>query len=758
MSLINRRNFLRGTAGALGAIALNQLQFERSATRYGKALAQSTPRKVALLIGINGYTGSRLEGPANDIELQRQLLIHRFGFSDSNVHRLTDAEATRQNILDAFNEYLYGPAQAGDVIVLHFSGHGERVRESDLMRSFLDKLERNCVDIDKGECFNTAIAPYRHDADVANGVQDIMGHTLLLMRAALAKKTENVTFVLDCCYAGGGKRGSAVMRSLNQASLQRADVPQISDTEWEYQQYLMAELGWDEQQFADAITSERGPGFFVGSAKYDQLAADYSFDGFVAGAFTYLLTHYLWQATSPLSETISMVTSSSTRLAEHTQQPIYDPHADAERAVSQKPIYHIEPVAAHPAEALVLDSSNSKAGGDSLRLWLGGLDPWTLEAFDQGAIFSVIDKGSGDELGEIRQVDGTRRELIAEGQWVSNPRNLSSTDVTGQFLQEKVRGIPKTVTLKVGLLAETLTPEEQQIVQQQLGSSDFEVFPIEPGKVAHILIGRYDEATDQHLAGIPGRSEVRQAIGSIGLFSPTQEPVLVGSFGPPGETMEAAIARLRSRFISLYLGRMLALMVNQQTSQIDVSVEVEHLGSLTGTTTRSGNADAIILPRQSERGIEAIPVGEVVAVKVQNNEDQDLHFGILVIDAAGEVNVLFPPVGVDDSQIDVIPRRGSQVEGLRSARPYGITELLVLASPQSLVGPLKKLRNNAPDFDRSLQRGAEADSVEAMNDIFGAMDTRRSGESSSSIQGPRLLDVDEVAVLSLLFEITPSAE
>jgi hypothetical protein len=144
----------------------------------------------------------------------------------------------------------------------------------------------------------------------------------------------------------------------------------------------------------------------------------------------------------------------------------------------------------------------------------------------------------------------------------------------------------------------------------------------------------------------------------------------------------------------------------------------------------------------------------VVAVKVQNNEDQDLHFGILVIDAAGEVNVLFPPAGVDDLDIDLIPRQGNRTEQLRSAPPYGITELLVLASPQSLVGPLKKLRNNAPDFDRSLQRGAEADSVEAMNDIFGAMDTRR-GESTQSVQDTRLLDVSKVAVLSLLFEIVP---
>ena len=758
MHSINRRRFLQGTAGALGTIALSQLKLERSATRYGKALAQSTPRKVALLIGINGYTGSRLEGPANDIQLQRQLLIHRFGFQTGDVHLLPEADASRSNILDAFNEYLYGPAQAGDIVVLHFSGHGDRVRESDLMRPLLDKLERNCVDIDKGECFNTAIAPYRYDADVANGVQDIMGHTLLLMRAALAQKTENVTFLLDCCYAGGGKRGSAVMRSLNQSSLQQAAMPPIADTEWEYQQSLMAELGWDEQRFADAITSEQAPGFFIGAARYDQLAADYSFDGFVAGAFTYLLTHYLWQSTSPLSETISMVTSSSTRLAEHTQQPIYDPCADVVRAVSQKPIYHIEPVVEQPAEALVLEVGQTKAEGDHLQLWLGGLDPWTLEAFDQGAVFSVIDKDTGEALGEVQQVDGTRQGLMTEGQWVSNPRGLTPAEVTGQFLQEKVRGIPKTVTLKVGFLAETLSPEEQQVVQQQLSSSDFEVFPIAPGCSAHVLVGRYTTAIDQHLAGISGRGNSRQTIGSVGFFSPTQEPVLVGSFGPPGEVLEAAIARLRSRFISLYLGRMLALMVNQQTSQIDISVEAEHLGNRTGTTTRGGSPEAIILPRQSERGIEQIPVDQEVAIKVQNNENRDLHFGILVIDAAGEVTVLFPPSGVDDDQIDVISRRGNRIERIRAVPPYGIAELLVLASPQSLVSPLENLRDSAPDFDRSLQRGAETDSVAAMNDIFSAMDTRRSGAPTSSIQGPRLLDVEEVAVLSLLFEITPNAE
>lgn len=749
MSTINRRQVLQGLGGALGAIGLSQLGLGRQAIRYGQALAQSTPRKVALLIGINDYRGNGLDGALNDVELQRRLLVHRFGFSEGDVHVLKDADACRQNILTAFNECLYEPAQAGDVVVLHFSGHGDRVRESALMRDFLNRIDRSCIDT---SCLNTAIAPYRYDANAANGVQDIMGHTLLLMRAALAQKTDNVTFVLDCCYAGGGKRGNAVMRSLNQATA-RSGLRQIADTEWEYQRQLLDQLSWNDDQFVEAITSSRGQGFFVGAARYNQLAADYSFDGFVAGAFTYLLTQYLWQATGPLSVTIPMVANSSTRLAEHTQQPIYDPASTANPIVSQKPIYHIDPVS-QPAEALVLGPSGNKAEG-RLQLWLGGLDPWTLEAFDQGAIFSLIDATTGAELAEVQQIDGSRRGLVTDGQLVSTTRGLDSAAATGQLLQEKVRGISGTVTLKVGLDA-TLTPAEQQLALERLGQwPEFVTFPIQPGKVAHVLLGRYTEAIDRYLVAQAAPASLRQTVGSVGLFSPTQVPVLLGSFGAPGEPIEIAIDRLRPRFVSLYLGHMLALMVNQQTAHIDVSVLVKHGASRTGTTTRGGNPDAIIIPQQSDQGVAQIPMGDQITVEVHNNEAQNLHFGILAIDSAGQLTVLFPPGASDDPQIDVIASGGLRAIELRAAPPHGIAELLVLASPQSLVSPLKKLRSNAPRLDRSPNRGEEVDSVAAMDDLFGAMDTRRSGSTPSAGAGPRRLGVEDVAVLSLLFEIVP---
>ncbi|NEQ52075.1 MAG: caspase family protein, partial [Leptolyngbya sp. SIO3F4] len=294
---LNRRHFLQGTAGALGAIGLSQLGLTRSATRYGQVLAQSTPRKVALLVGINEYPNNlSLRGPLTDVELQRQLLIHRFGFDKNNIHILRNQQASRQNILEAFDEYLYGPAGNEDVVILHFSGHGDRIRESDRMLDFLSQLDRRCIV--NGECLNTAIATHPDNTPE----QDIMGHTLLLMRAALTQKTKNITFLLDCCYAGGGKRGNAVMRSLNSSLGDNNNLRQIPDGEWTYQQQLLDTLKWNNQQFVDAIESPKGQGFFVGAARYNQLAADYQFNGFTAGAFTYLLTQHLWQSTEPLSK------------------------------------------------------------------------------------------------------------------------------------------------------------------------------------------------------------------------------------------------------------------------------------------------------------------------------------------------------------------------------------------------------------------------------------------------------------------------
>jgi len=321
MSRLYRRHFLQGAAAALGAIALSPLALEHRAHRYGQALAQDTRRKVALLVGINAYAArDRLYGPLTDVELQRQLLIHHFGFNPADIHTLTDADATRENILGAYNEYILNSVGPEDVVVLHFSGHGARVNESEIMRSLLDQANLDCID---ANCLNTALVPVDYGGD-GGAVQGIMGHTLLLMRSALP--TDNVTLVLDCCYAGGGKRGNVIMRShLTDLELRTGTAPAITLAESEYQQTLLSRLNWGTPELIDQIRSQQGRGFVAASSRANQQSADYPFDGFTAGAFTYLLTQYLWHETRPLSVIIPAIASSTTRLSKHSQVPEYDP-------------------------------------------------------------------------------------------------------------------------------------------------------------------------------------------------------------------------------------------------------------------------------------------------------------------------------------------------------------------------------------------------------------------------------------------------
>ena len=78
----------------LGLLALSILA--------GPERAAAAGRK-ALLIGINEYMAvPDLRGALNDIELIRDVLVTRFGFAAEDIEVLTNEQATRDNMLAAF--------------------------------------------------------------------------------------------------------------------------------------------------------------------------------------------------------------------------------------------------------------------------------------------------------------------------------------------------------------------------------------------------------------------------------------------------------------------------------------------------------------------------------------------------------------------------------------------------------------------------------------------------------------------------------
>ncbi|MGE5660125.1 MAG: caspase family protein [Actinomycetota bacterium] len=238
-------------------------------------------RKLALLVGINNDPHSsrlsNLKGYLTDVELQRHLLVYCLGFNPKDIITLTDAQATRKNILEAFEKHLIKQAKPDDILVFHYSGHGSKI--ADLESNFPDGISSTIVPVDSSR---------PADNISTTTVKDITGKTLFLLMKALP--TEQVTVVLDCCYSGGAKRGNLGVRTVRGGTHLQA-----CSEERDYQQKWLSQLNLTPEEFKRQRRGGVARGVFITATNRYQLAADCPFDGFMAGAFIYMLTQYLRQ-------------------------------------------------------------------------------------------------------------------------------------------------------------------------------------------------------------------------------------------------------------------------------------------------------------------------------------------------------------------------------------------------------------------------------------------------------------------------------
>jgi metacaspase-1 len=80
----------------------------------------------ALLVGINRYPSSPLNGCVNDVVDIANFLVEHRGFQKNDIRLLTDERATKTAIIERLGWLLTG-IKAGDNILFHYSGHGAQV-------------------------------------------------------------------------------------------------------------------------------------------------------------------------------------------------------------------------------------------------------------------------------------------------------------------------------------------------------------------------------------------------------------------------------------------------------------------------------------------------------------------------------------------------------------------------------------------------------------------------------------------------------
>lgn len=149
-------------------------------------------QKFGLLVGINAYQPpvNRLNGCVNDVTQMMQKLVSEFDFPPSNIHMVTDANATKARIL-AELRWLVGQLSAnrGSAGIFHFSGHGTQT---------LDRPP-----IDETDFLDEAIVPVDH----RNLIRDDEVAAIL---QGVSPSDTNLAVVFDSCHSGTGIRNPVI--------------------------------------------------------------------------------------------------------------------------------------------------------------------------------------------------------------------------------------------------------------------------------------------------------------------------------------------------------------------------------------------------------------------------------------------------------------------------------------------------------------------------------------------------------------------
>ena len=166
--------------------------------------------KRALLIGISQY--ERQATPKQppdwwnlsceaDVKALQEALMKSFGFPAQDILVLTNEKATRDGIVNAIRTHLIDGAKPGDVVYLHFSGHGQRIADDN--DDEFDGQDESLIPFDYKS--QSAV-----DGAATNLRDDMLGELLGQLQSKMSvqgKLVGSITFTLDCCFSGTATRG-----------------------------------------------------------------------------------------------------------------------------------------------------------------------------------------------------------------------------------------------------------------------------------------------------------------------------------------------------------------------------------------------------------------------------------------------------------------------------------------------------------------------------------------------------------------------
>ncbi|MEH2423762.1 MAG: caspase family protein [Nostoc sp.] len=606
---MKRRTFLQKIGSILAVLGVTETEWLSLGNRYYQALAQPSPRKLALLIGINQYPKiPALSGCLTDVELQRELLIHRFGFQGSDILTLTEEQASREFIEAAFWDHLGKQAKPGDLVIFHFSGYGSRV-----------KLETS------PDTIQNALVPANVSCEPQNDkiVKYILEETLLLLLRSLP--TDRVTAVLDTSYYA-----PSTVLGLKSRALQES---------------VGAKLAAEELDFLKQLKTQNLPStpvVLAATSNPKQSAREGLFSGFSAGLFTYALTQYLWEFTpaTTIQVAFSHLENSLYKLGSKQQAALLS--SEKNQHVTSLLSADVESLSPKKREALNSSSTLQEKGagvlgfpddlknqllpdgiigaqgavsaveedGKTVHLWLAGLPSQVLLYY---GVNSRLTLATGEEL-----ILRSRTGLTAKAQ-ISKIDNTTPLQV-GQLVQEAVRVLPRNINLTIAL------DTGLERIERVDATSAFAAF----SRVSTVVAG--EKPADYLFA------KLREISSRYGLFSLGGE-LIPNTTGEVGEAVKLTVQRLAPKLSTLLAAKLWRLTENQGSSCLALKATLEIISDISPRvvmqceTVRTFKTETSIKKSVQTRLIASlppiVPIGSRMQYRVENQSDRPVYLILL---------------------------------------------------------------------------------------------------------------------------------
>lgn len=755
---LDRRTFLRQAGLSLFALGMSEADISfitKKQLAAAQALAATSNRKLALLIGIDRYKSEQLKGCSTDIELEKELLVDRFGFNPKDIVTLSDGQATRESIENTFVEHLIRQAEADDVVFFHFSGFGGRAKmpmpeensSSDSAIATPYQLVNTLIPVD-------GMLPTK-SVPTANV---ILQETLLLLAQSLA--TDRLTLVLDTSYGNVKQllRGNFRIRSNTQVA------EQIDSGELAFQEQLQNKLATKGLKPYKRLVSV--PGIVLAAASQNQIAAEGQWDGFSAGLFTYALTQSFWQMTpsSKVSTVVGRSAEAVERVMGRQQQPTVN------NIVKPLIAYYLNDNSYVSAEGIVTAVETQ----GNIEVKLIGLPATILNSYGNDSCLSLVtDDGSQPNLLQVKSRDG----LAVKVRPVSRDSETVQNIKERKLVREEIRVFPRDLGLTIALDA-NLQRIERVDATSALANIKAVASVVAAGEQnADCVIGKIFSSRDRSKTDSASKTQDSEsAFLGYGLFS--SGGVLVErTAGTANEAVKSAISRLSPQFDNILAAKWLDLIINGFSSRLKVASTLELIernkisslqrATVTAKAERETASKEFPLSPEESTSIPILAKGSHIRFCL-TNECKFPLYGILIgIDSDRNIFALYTPQEIDtakETRLEnltippqaqlLVPESEESWKWKVSIAP-GIAEIYAIFATKPFDRTMTVLAsqpNLKLDREQVLNVSNALETVKALlEDLHAASSVP--AELLSSSNNVYALDVDSWATLSFVYEV-----